>query len=258
MFFGLINLRKIYGKFINKTLHGCDMIIKNIFNKEVDEGVHVAFLKFGRGVYCDKYLLEGKKQAKNWSVKTGSEYANFLVRRCMESINGPVKVSGVIVSTLDLRDVIKFDLKKVSNFQGVKKHVVDAEIRGEDIFSLMDKYPKAFFALSFKGDDFVLKIKPKAPASGKPTKGKGDGPVADFCILKTTKKDIVDELFFDTPSFKEIKVSHEIDITSIVYPDNIDSLKPAEIREMAKRKGILKRVVVVDGKTQNSQAEFVA
>jgi len=243
------------------------MIIKNIFDGTFDDEVHVAFLKFGRGVYKGKYLLEGKKQAKNWSVKAGAEYVNFLVRRCLESVGGPIKVTGVIVSTLDLRDDIKFDLKKVSNFQGVRKHIVDTEVEGREIFDLMDKYPKAFFALSFKapldtkdrtGQGFVLKVKPKAPASGKPGKEKGDGLVADFCSLKTEDKKIVDELFFDVVSFEKVRVSHEIDVTDIVYPVDMESLKPAEIRQMAKRRGVLKRVVDVDGDVRESLAEFVA
>ena len=232
--------------------------MKKIFDGEFDEGVHVAFLKFGRGIYKNKYLIEGKRQVKNWSVKAGAEYTNFLVRWCLNASEERVKLSGAIVSTLDLRDEINFELKKVSNFQGVRKHVVDTEVEGKEILTLMDKYPKAFFALSFKGDDFVLKIKPKAPASGKPGKNKEDGPVADFCSLKTNDKAIIDELFFGVSSFEKVKISHEIDVTDIIYPSNIESLKPAEIRELAKRKGILKRVVDVDGDIRESKAEFVA
>jgi len=233
------------------------MIIKKIFDGAIDEEVHVGFLKFGRGVYRNKFLIEGKKQAKNWAVKTGPEYANFLVRRCLEKVGGEASVKGVIVSTLDLRDEIGFELKKVSNFQGVRKHVVDGEVSGEEIFALMDKYPKAFFAFSFKGDDFVLKIKPKAPTSGKPGKEKEGGPVADFCIFKTEDKGILDELFFGVLEFEKVNVSHEIDVTDIIYPANMESLKPAEIREMAKRKGVLKRKVVIDGEEKVSEAEFV-
>ena len=234
------------------------MIIKNIFDGVFDDEVHVAFLKFGRGMYKHKYLIEGKKQAKNWAVKTGAEYANFLVRRCLENVGDSVKAKGVIVSTLDLRDEIKFDLKKVSNFQGVRKHVIDGEINSSEIFDLMDKYPKAFFALTFKGNDFMLKIKPKAPTSGKPGKDKGEGPVADFCTLKTVDEGILKELFFDIGSFQKVKISHEIDVTDIVYPADMANLKPAEIRETAKRKGVLKRVADVDGDVRVSQAEFVA
>jgi len=235
------------------------MIIKKIFEGVFDEEVHVAFLKFGRGNYKNKYLAEGKKQAKNWAVKTGAEYANFLVRWCLGISEKRVKMSGVIVSTLDLRDEIAFDLKKVSNFQGVRKHVVDSEIEGKEILRLMDKYPKAFFALSFKGDNFALKIKAKAPTSGKPGKEKDSGPVADFCSLKTTDKAIIDELFFGVEDFGKIRVSHEIEVSEIIYPKNLAELSPAEIRELAKRKGILRRKVLVDEKEEKvSEAKFVA
>jgi len=43
--------------------------------------VHLAFLRFGRGQYKNKYLLEGKRQAKKWAIKTGFEYSNFLIRK---------------------------------------------------------------------------------------------------------------------------------------------------------------------------------
>jgi hypothetical protein len=49
-----------------------------------------------------------------------------------------------------------------------------------------------------------------------------------------------------------------IDVTDIVYPVNMESLKPAEIRELAKRRGVMKRMADVDGDLRESQAEFVA
>lgn len=233
------------------------MVIKKVFDGVFDEEVHIAFLKFGRGLYRNKYLLEGKKQAKNWSIKTGAEYANFLVRNCLDGIDS-IKVDGVIVSTLDLKDEITFELKKVSNFQGVRKHVVSTEVNSKEVFDLMDKYPKAFFALSFKGKDFALKIKPKAPTSGKPGKEKEGEPQADFCSLKTNNEKMIEMLFFDVGSFDKVRISHDIKITDIIYPSDMANLKPAEIREKAKRKGVLKRIIDADGKVSESSADFVA
>ena len=235
------------------------MIIKKIFDGVFDAEVHVNFLKFGRGEYKDKYLLEGKRQAKKWAVKAGAEYANFLVRRCLEKVGGSVAVKGVIVSTQRLEGgKNRIDFVKVSNFQGVRKHVIDTEVEKEKIFEMMDEHPKAFFALSFKGEGFVLKIKAKAPTSGKPGKEKDGGPVADFCSLKTEDGEIVDELFFGVGDFQEVKVSHTIEVSDIVYPANVEELRPAEVRELAKRKGVVKRKVVADMIEKNSEAEFVA
>jgi hypothetical protein len=233
------------------------MIVKRIFDGEADESVHVAFLKFGRGHYKNKYLAEGKRQAKNWAIKTSAEYVNDIVAWCLKG-SGSVKMKGVIVSTLDLRDESPIDFKKVSNFQGVRKHVVDGEVESSKIFDLMDKFPKAFFALSFKGDDFVLKVKAKAPTSGKPGKEKEGGPVADFVSLKTGDESLLSELFFGVDKFDAVKIRHDIEISDIVYPEDMDSLKPAEIRERAKRRGVLKRLATVDGgEVRESRAEFV-
>jgi hypothetical protein len=234
------------------------MIIKNIFDGIFDEGVHSDFLKFGKGEYTSKYLLEGKKQAKKWAIKCGAEFSNFLVRKCLEKFDGPVGLKGIIVSTIDLRDEIKFEIKKAGNFQGVRKLQIETEISPEEIFDLMDRYPKAFFALSFKGDDFDLKIKAKAPKSGKPGKASEDGPRADFCSLKTTDNSLVSELFFGVGDFEEVRISHDIIIGQIVYPQNMNELKPEEIREQAKRKGKIIRRSFVNGKEQISEAEFVA
>ena len=230
--------------------------MKKIFDGDFDDEVHCDFLKFGRGEYKDKYLIEGKKQAKKWAIKTGAEYANLLVRKCLEKIDGIVNIKGVIISTSDLRDEINFDINKVSNFQGVRKHIIDSDIEPSQILDLMKRYPKVFFALSFKGDDFVLKIKPKGPKAEK--KGKDDErSIADFCSLKTEDKELVNYLFFGVGDFREIFISHTINVTDIIYPDNIESLKPVEIRELAKRKGIITRKVNVDGTEKISEASFI-
>ena len=232
------------------------MVIKKIFDGVLDDEVHVAFLKFGKGEYRDRYLLEGKRQAKKWAVKAGSEYVNFLVRRCLERVDGSVAVKGIIISTLDLRDEIGFDVVKVGNFHGIRKNVIDSVVAASEILELMDKFPKVFFALSFSGDGFVLKIKAKAPKNAKPGKG-GEKSVADFCSLKTEDGKIVDELFFGVGDFREVSVSYTIEVNDIVYPTNVDELKPTEVRELAKRKGVVVRNVDVDGVVKTSRAEFV-
>lgn len=232
-------------------------VIKKIFDGVSDDEVHAAFLKFGRGEYKNKYLLEGKRQSDKWAIKAGAEYVNFLVRRCLAKIDGRVVINGVIISTLDLGEEIEFDVVKVSNFQGIRKNVINTEVDASEILGLMDKFPRAFFALSFSGDDFVLKIKAKVPTSGKP--GNGDEkPIVNFCSLKTKDKNIVDELFFGVGNFVEVKVDYTISITDIVYPDNVAELNPTEVRELSKRKGAVVRDVNVDGRSETKRVEFVA
>jgi len=234
------------------------MTIQKVFRKTIDEEVHSDFLKFGRGEYRDRFLLEAKKQAKGWTIKSGPEYVNYLVKTCLEKISGKVAVSGIIVSTTDLSGELTFDIVKVSNFQGVRKIQIDAEVEAEELLRMIEKYPRVFFALTFSGETFMLKVKAKAPKSGKPGKESEDGPKAEFVMLKTNNEEIVKELFFDVPEFKEVKITHTIFVDSIVYPEKIDSLKPAEIRELSKRKGRVIRKVRVDGTEKIVEAEFVA
>jgi hypothetical protein len=234
------------------------MVIKKIFEGDFDEEVHNDFMKFSRGEYKNRYLVEAKKQAKKIAIKTSSEYANLLVMNCINKISeDSLAVKGIIVSTTDLSEVIPFDIKKKSNFQGVRKFQIDTEIKTSDLVDLMKKYPKAFYALSFKGEDLQLKVKAKAPKSGKPGKGDED-PKADFCNLKTSDRELISEILFDVEEFKEVKINHTIAVEEIVYPSDVENLSPKEIRERAKRKGKVYRKIIIDGNEKVSNAEFEA
>jgi len=232
-------------------------VINKIFSDEVDGEVHDGFVKFSRGRYENRYLLEGKKQVTKWSVKSSAEFANYFVRRGLEGVSGSVNVKGVIVSTnKELKSEINFNLSGEKSYRGIKQFLVDTSLEPKKILVLMDKYPKVFYALSFKTEDFELKIKAKAPKSGKPGKEGDDGPVADFCSLKTTDKSIIDDLFFDFSGWKEIKVNHTIEISWIDVDMSIED--PVEMRERAVRKGKVIRKVVVDGVEKVSEKEFSA
>jgi hypothetical protein len=236
-----------------------EMVIKKIFEKNFDDEIHNDFLKFGRGEFRSRYLLEGKRQANKWSIKAGPEFANYLVKECLKKVSGRVKVKGVIVTTMNLSDEeLGFEIKKRGNFQGIRKLEIDTEIEVEKLNNLINKYPRVFYALSFSGDNFDLKVKPKAPKSGKPGKESEEGPRADFCSVKTNDEGIIKELFFDNPEYKEAVVNHTIFVEDIVYPKDFQKMRPEEVREQSKRKGKIVRKVVVDGKESVVEAEFVA
>jgi hypothetical protein len=122
--------------------------------------------------------------------------------------------------------------------------------------SLDYKYPRVHFGLSFKTENSELKIKAKAPKSGKPSSKGNEGPKADFCNLKTNDNELVDEVFFDCKDFKEIKLNHTIQIDSITIPE--DAKTPEEMREKAIRKGKVIRKIDKDGVKEEKEAEFEA
>jgi hypothetical protein len=233
------------------------MIIKKIFGNVIDDDVHSDFLKFGKGEFSDKYLIEAKKQKDRWVVKTGPEFANDFVRMLLKDVNGTIPMKGVIVTTLKLEGEIGFPIKKVGNFQGIRKIEIDTEVSPKEILGLMEKYPRVFFALSFSINGNELKIKAKAPKSAKPSAGDKEAK-AEFCSLKTSSLELIKEIFFDFPNFNEISIRHTINIDGIIYPSNVSSLKPEEIRLQSKRKGVVVRNIVLDGKKEVREAKFIA
>ncbi len=232
-------------------------VINKIFSGEIDSEVHDDFVKFSRGKFENRYLLEGKKQADKWAVKSSAEFANYFVRRCLEKNSGEVQMKGVIVTTnKKLREEFDFEIAGEKGYMGIKQFLIDGMVNSGKIINLMNRYPKVFFALSFKTSNYELKIKAKAPKSGKPGAKGEDGPKADFCSLKTTDKNIIDDLFFDFPNFKEIAINHTIEINSIEVPKG--EMKPEEMREKSVRLGRVVRMVKVDGAEKRSEKEFRA
>ncbi|MDD2444571.1 MAG: hypothetical protein PHX15_00610 [Candidatus Nanoarchaeia archaeon] len=235
------------------------MIIQNIFEGDFNDEVHNDFIKFSRGEFKDRYLIEAKKQTNKWSIKTSFEFTNSFVKSCLEKEKNTFKVTGIISTTLDIKDDIPFEISKVSQFQGVKKYIINTEVKSEEILNLIKKYPRVFFALSFKGKDFELKVKAKPPKSGSSNKKDDEETKADFCTLKTDDKDLLNQIFFDVGlNWKEAKINHTIKVENIIYPNDMDKLKPAQVRELSKREGILIRNITLDDKKQVKEAKFIA
>jgi hypothetical protein len=230
--------------------------LRKIFEKEIDSQVHEEFIKFSKGSFKNKYLIEAKKQKNGWAVKTGSEFANFLVRSCLEKIKGEVKVSGIIVATFNVSTKAEFEVERIKKFMGIQQAVISTTTHPQKILKLMDLFPRAFFALSFSEQNFQLKIKAKAPKSAKPSSGGDKGPSPDFCSLKTDDAQIVKDLLFDCFDAKEVKLNHVLEINEIELPKGISD--PVQMREQSKRRGKIIRKLNFDGKEKVTEAEFFA
>jgi hypothetical protein len=233
-----------------------ESVIKKIFDGKKDQMVHDEFIKYSRGVFKNKYLIDAKKQSDKWNIKTSNEFANFFVRKGLEKASGELEVKGVIVSTFDVRSEAGFEISDIKQFMGIKQAVVDCKVDPKKIIDLMERQPRAFYALSFKLNDYELKIKAKAPKSAKPS-NKGDAEIkADFCSLKTGDISIVNDLFFDNLDFSSISINHTIQIDNIELPKGVSD--PVLMREKAIRKGKIIRKIVLDGSTKNFEKSFEA
>jgi hypothetical protein len=227
--------------------------IKKIFDGKIDEDVHLQFQKFSKGEFKDRALIRVKQSKGKYTINTSSEFANELVKTMAEKLgNKSTKITGVIVSTSDLKD--KLDYTQIKQFQGVKKYFIDKEMSGNEIIKLLEEFPKNFFALSFEVGENKLKIKPKAPKASKAKKG--EAPKADFCKLITKDKEIGSSFVVEKSDFKESEINHTFIIEKIIFPENEKDF--AKIREIAKKSGKIIRNAIIDEKEFASEKEFEA
>lgn len=230
--------------------------IKKVVDGKIDELVHLQFQKFSRGEFKDRAVLKVKKTKDKYTINTSPEFANEFVKMMAEKLNSDsTNVTGAIVSTSDLTG--KIDFKEKKQFQGVKRYLIDKEMSGEELLSLLQEFPKTFFGLTFNVDENnKLKIKPKAPKSGKP--GKGDEqPKADFCKLITNDQEIGKSFVFEKADFKLAEIKHNFIIEKIIMPET-EEKDFAKIREMAKRQGKIIRISKIDEVEDKKEYEFTA
>jgi hypothetical protein len=233
--------------------------IKKIFSGNVDESVHSQFQKFSKGTFVNRALIEARKSGKKYTIKTSSEFANELVRMMAERLGGEkTLIKGAIVSTSDLKEELQ--PKEIKQFQGVKRYLIEKEMSGEEILGLMERLPKAFFALTFSHPETgeSLKIKPKAPKSGKGGK-KNEKPKADFCTLKTSDENILRDFVFETNDFKKIEIIHTYVIDEVIIPEDLKNEEDfSKVREGALRKGKILREAEIEGRIIKTEKDFVA
>ncbi len=232
--------------------------IKKAVENKADEFVHLQFQKFSKGEFRNRAIIEAKKSKEKYTIKTSAEFANGLVSIMAEKLGEEkTRITGAIVSTQNLKDDL--DFKEVKQFQGVKRYMLDVEMSGLEILSLLERFPKNFFALSFSVGEDILKIKPKVPKSGKPGSKGEEVPKADFCSLKTTNSEIGKDFIFEKPEFKTAKINHVFFIDKINLPEELKNSEDfALIREKSKRAGRIIRKGEIDEQSIEKTYEFEA
>lgn len=202
-------------------------VIRKVFDGECDDYVHRYFVRFGKGLYGRRFLIN-LNRGKDIKIRTSFEFANDLVD--FVKTNGAVKFSGVILSR-----------EKLAGKDGKKKKGAFAY---EISDSSLEGFEKAYFyLLNVAEPGIILKTKKSLP---KP--GKSEGKIDDkFCSLDLDLKywSAVKEAFFwDLPECKKASIEHDLEITSVDIPSGVSD--PVKMRELAKRKGKIKRKIFVD------------
>jgi hypothetical protein len=229
--------------------------IKKVFNKQIDEEVHKQFIRFGKGQYMKRFPLSLWK-SKKIKIKSGFEFANDLVLLCTKL--GDAKVSGIVMSKEDISSImsqnnIQGNSEKKKGGLYFQNNIPNQELKKEQLIEL--ERVAYMTLLDIEGENFKLKTKKKLPKPGKDADKIDD----KFCQFEGEEKFysiIKEDLFWDMPEAKKISISHDVLVKQIVMPEGEKDY--AKIRELAKRKGTIKRNAVVDGKEISKEVDFEA
>lgn len=208
-----------------------ECFLKRVLLNGGDDESHRYFVRFGKGNYRRRFLLSAAK-TKKIKVKASFEMANDFVEFVNE--NFKVSFSGKILSKASIQG--RAGKKKSGTFV---YEVKDCKL---------DDYSGAYYyLLDAESSDLKLRIKKALPKPGKDAEKVDDG----FCLMELPLESwekVKNSFFWDVPECKKCSVEHELIITDIVFPK--DEKDPVKIRELSKRKGIIKREIEFDDKKQ--------
>jgi hypothetical protein len=220
------------------------MFIKKIFENKTNESVHKQFVRFGKGTFGMRAVINARISGQ---VKVSStfELANDFLE-FIASLSPKMKVSGIILSKE------KLGLENERKKTGLFEYSIEREMGSEEMKKILDKCYFALLDCSAQGIE--LRVKKKLPKPGK----SGESKVNDkFCVLDLDLKFLAkfkDEFFWDINDFKKARAEHTFIITDIIMPAGEKDFE--KIRQEAKRKGKIIRKVIVDGKEIVKEKEF--
>jgi hypothetical protein len=241
------------------------MKAKNFIHKislnEIDESIHQKFIRFSLGEFVRESILI-KKTAKALQVQTGAEYAVDLMLMCTELLadeNPTLTGDGVITSSKkNLNSEIEAAGFNVKASRG-KKYTVTFELTAKEFKEALEKMTDYFVLVKFTVPDVMLKMKMSLPKPGSISEKfatlKVDNKYAE-AVAKNFLFDIAEG--FDVTKFKSAEVKQTFFIEDVEIPKEYqDDFALARLH--AKKKGKIKRTVIVDGEEKKSyEIEFLA
>jgi hypothetical protein len=238
-----------------------------------DEAVHRVFVRYGRGDYEGPAVEISLSGAGKVGVKSTYEYQD-LVAACFLKLVPveTVKMQGSILSFEPLDDAVKKLGIAASPF--VKKRAMllfESKISGDytraQAASLYDQVGETTYILCALGGaaGWSHKTKEQLPSPKK------DASLEERLRFSSTQAPggaafLRELLSFLTPDFQDsvpttfsvLRLVNTYLIEELVFPPDCEKLSSPELRQQSKRKGLLHRQLVVDGKEYLREHPFSA
>ena len=219
--------------------------IEKIFADKVDDAVHSQFVRFSKGVFDNKAIIN---ISRNGRIKISSTYelANDLILFAA-SLAKNLKIPGLVLSK-----------KEISGLSGkIKKNLfaynLDQEISSEKVMEIAEN--SYFMLLDCSAEGIELKMKKKLP---KPSSKSADKVNDKFCSMILDIKfwpAVKAEFLLNLPEGKKYRTINKYEIKEILLPKSEKDFE--KIRVMAKKKGKITRKIEIDEKQIIQEKEFV-
>jgi hypothetical protein len=226
------------------------MFIKKIWENKQDDSVHKQFVRFSKGTYAQRAVINARKTPQSLKISSTFELANDFVD-FVSSLAASLKVSGLVLSKE------KLELENERKKSGIYEYEIEKTINSQELKKILEK---CYFCLvDCEAQGILLKIKRRLPRPGKGPDAKVNDKFCSLELANQYETQFNKEFLFDIPTYKKVKIGHTYEITEIVMPKELAKEKNFEkLRILAKRKGKIIRKTIVDGKENVKEKEFEA
>ena len=220
--------------------------IKKMWKKGADDSVHRQFVRFSKGIFENKAVIN---IGRNGKIKVSGTYDCVTDMVAFISNLAPrVKVSGIVLSRDAINGFRGSEKKGAFNYN--LNEEIDSkklsEIAKISIYSLLD----------CSAGGIELKTKKTNP---RPSSRSSDKVNDKFFTMQMDIKfwpQIREEFLFDLPEGKKFRLSHRYEINAIILPKGEKDYE--KIRLLARKKGKITRIAEIDGKNVSQEIEFEA
>ncbi|MFH1331950.1 MAG: hypothetical protein ABIH63_01570 [archaeon] len=219
--------------------------IKKIFENKIDEAVHQRLVRYCKGEY-ERAIME-VKNGKSIKVKGTFDWCNDLFGTIAENIKEEAEVEGSLIAARGFEN--EFEFTSYKKKKGANTGEIEATLKPEQMREMYEKFKDNFILLNIESGSFSLKVGKKLPKPG--------GKVKEGFCKATLPKELLNEFVWETKDFSNAKIRHIFIINELIVPKEYEN-DYAQARIMAKRKGILKRILELDGKIIEKETELTA
>jgi hypothetical protein len=239
-------------------MHFITKILKDI----VDESVHRAFLRYGRGEYPGPAAEITKTKAGKVKVRTTYMYQDLPASILVTLVPAEtISISGFLLGYEPLDDVLmdlgfKSEPSKKKPRTLLYQSKIDGEYPVKQIEPLYKEVgPNAYIFLNLTTDiGWRHKVKAKIPSAQKepPTAERIKfattqiPPATDFeqALLSELLPDFIDDISSD---FSSLLIENTYEIQKLIFPPDMKQVSSKELRLKTQRSGILRRTLIIDG-----------